>query len=178
MSPNADNLLYVVSTQWHIMSVVDFNGDNRDDILWRHSDGRITDWLGTLSGGFTSNAANALSGVSLDWQVAGVGDFNGDNRDDILWRNADGRITDWLGTLNGGFAPNSGNFYTSIGADWQVASIGDFNGDNRDDIVFRNADGRMTDWLGTMTGGFTDNLPNAYQTVDTHWHIQPPSALI
>jgi hypothetical protein len=36
----------------------------------------------------------------------------------------------------------------------------------------------MTDWLGTTTGSFTDNLPNAYQAVDTHWHVQPHLALV
>nr|NUR38024.1 hypothetical protein [Sphingomonas sp.] len=72
----------------------------------------------------------------------------------------------------------SANFYTSLGTDWTVASIGDFNGDTRDDILFRNSDGRMTDWLGTATGSFTDNLPYAYQAVDAHWHVQAHLALV
>ena len=176
--PNAAVMLDVVSPDWRIAGVGDFNGDGRDDILWRNVDGRITDWLGTGSGAFTDNVGNAYNAVANDWQVAGIGDFNGDHRDDILWRNVDGRITDWLGNASGGFTPNSANFYTSVGADWTVASIGDFNGDTRDDILFRNADGRMTDWLGTSTGSFSDNLPNAYQVVDTHWHVEPHTNLV
>ena len=178
LDPNGANFLDVVNTQWQIAGVGDFNGDGKDDILWRSTDGRITNWLGTPTGAFSDNASNGLNGVSLDWRVAGIGDFNGDGRDDILWRNTDGRITDWLGTASGGFTPNSGNFYTSLGTDWSVANIGDFNGDTRDDILFRNSDGRMTDWLGTATGSFSDNLPNAYQAVDAHWHTQPHFALI
>jgi len=35
------------------------------------------------------------------WQIAGTGDFNGDGRSDILARNTDGTITDWLGQADG-----------------------------------------------------------------------------
>jgi Ca2+-binding RTX toxin-like protein len=177
-APNSGAFYTSVDTSWQVVAVGDFNGDGNDDILWRSSDGRITNWLGTASGGFTDNVATAYNSVSLDWQLAGVGDFNGDHRDDILWRNADGRLTNWLSSANGGYAPNSGAFYASLSTDWQVASIGDFNGDHRDDILFRNTDGRMTDWLGTATGSFTDNVANAYTSVDIHWHIQPQPTFV
>jgi hypothetical protein len=104
--------------------------------------------------------------------VAGTGDFNGDGRDDVLWRRTDGALTDWLGTANGGLAPNSANLLTVVSSDWHVAAIGDYNGDGRDDILWRNNDGRITDWLGTATGAFTDNAAHALTAVDTHWHVQ------
>ena len=47
----------------------DFNGDGRSDILWRHDDGRLTDWLGATNGGFFDNAANAYTGVPTSWHV-------------------------------------------------------------------------------------------------------------
>jgi len=177
-APNSAAFYTSISTDWQIVGVGDFNGDGKDDIMWRNADGRITNWLGAAGGGFTDNVANAYNAVSLDWQVAGIGDFNGDHRDDILWRNSDGRVTEWLSTSSGGYAPNSANFYTSLSTDWHVASIGDFNGDTRDDILWRNDDGRISDWLGTATGAFADNVANAYTAVDTHWHIQPNSALV
>jgi hypothetical protein len=176
-TPNAANFSTNVSTGWQVVATGDFNGDGRDDIMWRNVDGRITNWLGGSTGNFIDNVANAYNGVSLDWHVAGVGDFNGDGRDDILWRNDDGRITDWLSTANGGYAANTASFYTSLATAWQVMSIGDFNGDGRDDILFRNTDGRITDWLGTTTGAFTDNMSNSYTGVDTHWHVQEPNHL-
>jgi hypothetical protein len=174
-TPNGGHFLDTVSTDWQIVGMGDFNGDGRADIMWRNTDGRITNWLGNGDGTFSDNVANAYNGVSLDWHVAGIGDFNGDGRDDILWRNDDGRITDWLSTASGGYAPNSANFYTSVGTNWQVAQVGDFNGDGKADILWRSSDGRMTDWLGTGSGGFTDNAANAYNSVDTHWHVTPES---
>jgi hypothetical protein len=172
-SPNAANLLDSVSTDWKIVGTGDFNGDGHDDIMWRNVDGRITNWLGTDAGAFTDNVTNAYNGVALDWHVAGIADFNGDGRDDILWRNTDGRITDWLSTTNGGYAPNSSHFYDRVSTDWHVVEVGDFNGDGNDDILFRNTDGRMTDWLGQTDGSFHDNAANALTSVATSWHTQP-----
>jgi hypothetical protein len=177
-TPNAANALAVVATDWQVVGTGDFDGDGRDDILWRNDDGRITSWLGTATGGFTDNIANAYNGVSADWHVVGIGDFDGDRRDDILWRNDDGRISDWLGTASGGFAPNAANALFMVALDWQVAAVGDYNGDGRDDILFRNDDGRLTNWLGTSTGGFSDNVANGYVATDNQWQIQPnPSGL-
>jgi hypothetical protein len=160
-----------VSTDWHVAGIADFNGDGRDDILWRNDDGRLTDWLGTATGGFQPNSGNLLEAVSTDWKVVGVGDFNGDGKADILWRNADGRITDWLGTGTGAFTDNVANAYNSVSLDWHVEDIGDFNGDGRADIAWRNDDGRVTDWLGTTNGGFQPNSANALYGVPNDWHI-------
>ena len=168
---NANNALYSVSTEWQVAGTGDFNGDGRADVLWRSLDGRLTNWLGSTNGQLADNVANALSTVSIDWHVAGVGDFNGDGRSDVLWRNADGRITDWLGNSVGGFSDNVAHAYNGVSTDWQVAGLGDFNGDGRDDILWRNDDGRITNWLGTNAGGFSDNVANAYNGVSLDWQI-------
>jgi|SRR5579884_3234962 len=172
-APNAANELDVVDPQWHIVGAGDFNGDGIADIMWRNTDGRITNWLGTPTGHFVDNVANAYNGVTLDWHIAGIGDFNGDGRDDILWHNDDGRITDWLSTSSGGYAPNSAVFYDQVSIDWQVAQVGDFNGDGIDDILWRNTDGRVTDWLGQPDGSFHDNAVNALSSVSAAYHPQP-----
>jgi hypothetical protein len=36
-----------------------------------------------------------LATVTNDWHVAGTGDFNGDGKTDILWRNDNGMVATW-----------------------------------------------------------------------------------
>jgi hypothetical protein len=178
----------------------DFNGDGRDDILWREEDtGHIGNWLATPSAGFTSNAANSLVDVPSEWTVAATGDFNNDGNDDIVWYNSNThQIGNWFGQDNGGwaindsllalsvfsvffqsadfngdgrdellvfaqanglltldvvFAQDDGDFeysmggYASVPDNWQIAGIGDFDGDGQDDLLWRNEQGTIGNWL-------------------------------
>ncbi|WP_308516414.1 M10 family metallopeptidase C-terminal domain-containing protein [Sphingomonas flavescens] len=129
----------------------DFNGDGRSDILWRDDNGQLSQWIATATGAF---GAGAGASVAISWKVAGLGDFNGDGRWDILWRNDNGALVDWLGSASGGWLQNGANWNASIGADWHVVGVADFNGDGRSDILWRNDNGLLSDWLGTSTGGF------------------------
>jgi len=160
-------------TSWHIAATGDFNGDGRDDILFRNDNGAITSWLGTANGGWFDNYQNAGTSAPTSWHIVGTGDFNGDGRDDILLRNDNGAVTNWLGTANGGWFDNYLNAGTSAPTSWHVASIGDFNGDGRDDILFRNDNGAITNWLGTASGGWFDNYANGGTSAPTSWHVQP-----
>ena len=160
-----------VSSSWQVAGTGDFNGDGKTDVLWRGSDGTVLDWLGSSTGAFTANWANA-GGAASSWHIVGTGDFNGDGRDDILWRNDDGTITDWLATATGGFAANSAYAGTGVPLSWTVAGVGDFNGDGRDDILWRNSSGQLTEWTATPGGGFVANDANASTFVSTNWHVQ------
>ena len=171
---NDSNAMVSVSASWNVASVGDFNGDGRDDILWRSDTGQLSDWLGTVGGGWQNNDANALVGVPSNWKIIGVGDFNGDNRDDILWRSDTGQLSDWLGQANGGFAGNDANAFTGVPLSWHIAQVGDFNGDNRDDILWRSDTGGFSNWLGQANGGFAGNDANALNSVTTAWHVQDP----
>ena len=150
----------------------DFNGDGLSDILWRNVGGQLSNWLGTAGGGFVVNDANAFASVPVDWQVVGTGDFNGDGRSDILWRNLDGWLSNWLATPGGGYSVNDANALTLVPNDWQVAGVGDFNGDGRSDILWRNVNGQLSNWLGTASGGYAINDIHAFADVPTDWQIR------
>ena len=168
---NNGNLFASVPTDWKVAATGDFNGDGREDILWRHDGGVLTDWLGNGSGGFTANSANLFATVPIDWKVAGTGDFNGDGKSDILWRHDGGALTNWLGTSNGGFVANDANVLASVPTDWKVVGTGDFNGDGLSDVLWRHDGGALTNWLGTPTGGFVANDANVLATVPLEWKV-------
>src|SRR3546814_6100396 len=79
------------------------------------------------------------------WSVAGTGDFDGDSRADVLWRNsANGYNTIWRSASS-----TTGLAVTALAAPWQVAGTGDFNADGKADILWRNpTSGANVIWLG------------------------------
>jgi hypothetical protein len=168
-SPAYASNVYVnggVDTSWHIQAVGDFNGDGKDDLLWRNSNGVFTTWDSTGLA-FTSNIYVSAS-VDTTWHVAGVGDFNGDGKDDLLWRNNNGTFTIWTST-GASFIPNT--FYSSsVDPSWSIAQIGDFNDDGKADILFRNsATGVFAEWDSNGSGFTTNVLVDG--SVGTSWSI-------
>jgi hypothetical protein len=162
---------YTVDAAWTVAASGDFNGDGRADIVLRNSNGLLTEWLGKADGTFFSNDAIATYSLPTDWKVAGAGDFNGDGRSDLLLRNNDGRVTEWLGQSNGTFLWNAAATY-ALGTDWKVAGIGDVNGDGRDDLVLHNASaGLVVDWLGEPGGTFFSNHAATSYALPQGWNI-------
>ena len=174
---NDTNAWELVPTSWRVDGTGDFDGDGRDDVIWRNDNGTFTTWLGQSDGGFVFNDANSWTVLPTSWQVVGTGDFNGDGRDDVLWRHADGWLTNWLGQANGAFVSNDANAWSAPLDYYHVATTGDFNGDNFDDFTLRGTDGVFVAWLGQANGGFTISY-SAHPEVPTNWRIQPEPNLL
>src|SRR5205809_7237478 len=88
--------------------------------------------------GWTIAAQGLVSAVGEQaWQVKGIGDFDGDGRADILWRNAStGENYIWL--MNG-LSTASQCSVNFVDPAWQVKGIGDFDGDGKADLLWRNS---------------------------------------
>ncbi|WP_460760993.1 FG-GAP repeat domain-containing protein [Lysobacter fragariae] len=72
---------------------------------------------------------------NLQWQVAGIGDFDGDGGADVLWRNlVTGANAIWKSAL----ASSQQGISSVANLDWVVAGIGDFDGDGKSDVFWRN----------------------------------------
>ncbi len=126
----------------------DFDGDGKDDILWRNSatgENYIYFMNGTAvrTGGFLRTVAD------LNWTIAGVGDFDGNGKADILWRNS-ATGENYIYLMNGTAIAGEGFIRTVADQSWQVAGIGDFDGDGEDDILWRNRDGGLSEAGGGL----------------------------
>lgn len=142
--------------QWFVSGIGDFDGDGQDDILWSKTEagGTALHWIflmgDTTTNPMTVKASNGLTRTALGLEVSGIGDFNNDGKDDILWRNVSNQKS-WVFIMNatqanlqagGGAAISTStslsNAVSSHNINWDVIGIGDFNNDGSDDIVWRN----------------------------------------
>ena len=135
---NRDQFILVGNLNWSIEAFGDTDGDGIDEIIWRHmTQGDLSMW--NVNGHSLLNSARFARMSDLNWQLQVLDDFNGDGNADILWRNdASGALAIWF--LDGRTILNSGKpFATFADPDWQIAGSGDFNGDGRADLFWRNA---------------------------------------
>ena len=166
---------------WEVAGILDFNGDGKDDVLMRRLNGEFNvtseagqyadDWRlyamdgRTVLGEGVPGGLHAESTVST-W-VAGVGDFDGDGRDDALLRRIDGtwHYLPFSRNVDDRIYWFSGHGAVALTDDlaWTAAGIADFNGDGKDDVLLRHEDGRWLyqpmDGKELLEGGGVPELP-------------------
>jgi glycosyl hydrolase family 113/VCBS repeat protein/FG-GAP repeat protein len=168
-----------VSTSWSVAQTGDFNGDGKADILWHNSNGDTSIWLLTANGTQTQVLSTTdLGVVPTSWNVINTGDFNGDGTSDILWHNSNGNTSIWLMTSNGTqIQVLSTTGLGGVPTSWNIAATGDFNGDGKSDILWRNSNGDTSIWFMTVSGTHMQVLSTSdLGGVPTSWLIQNAGA--
>ncbi|MCM3881632.1 MAG: FG-GAP-like repeat-containing protein [Vicinamibacterales bacterium] len=101
---------------------------------------------------------------------ASRGDFNGDGRFDLVWKNqSTGQLLTW--NMNGGTMV-SGRFMTpsSVAAGWDLGGSGDFNYDGKPDLIWHNTTtGDVVYWL--MDGAYNYSAGFLPGPVNPIWRI-------
>jgi hypothetical protein len=166
---NYAELMQVTDTNWQIMGTGDFNGDGKTDVLWRNtSTGQNVVWLmdGVNYGGY----AWLLEVADLNWEIVGTGDFNSDGKVDILWRNkATGENVVWY---MDGVTRTGWSYIEPAVSDlnWEIVGTGDFNGDGKTDILWRNkGTGQNVVWF--MDGVAYGSYAWLLEVTDLNWEI-------
>jgi hypothetical protein len=165
------NLPAVADLGWHIDGTGDFNGDGYVDILWRYYGPGGYNCVWFTNGTTITGGANLPAIADLSWQFAGTGDFNGDGKVDILWRNIGPGGYNCVWFMNGTTVTGGVNLPAVADSSWTIAGTGDFNGDGNLDILWRyiGPGGYNCVWFTngtTITGGA--NLP---AIADSSWTI-------
>ncbi len=87
---------------WTVTNVRDLDGDQKADLIWRHTSGATAAWL--MNGLTAKPSGTATLLADPNWTITNTIDTNNDLKGDLLWRSASGQTALWL--MNG-LAPTS-----------------------------------------------------------------------
>jgi hypothetical protein len=171
VGPGEGYVRTVSDQNWKIAGIGDFDGDGRVDVLWRN--GTTGDnYIYLMNGKSIAGEGYVRSVPDLNWKIAGVGDLNGDGKADIVWRNSVSG-ENYLYPMNG-IAIVAGEGYIRSVADqtWKIAAIGDYDGDGKSDIFWRNSSSG-DNYLYPMDGTTVKPAEGYLRAVpDQNWQVQ------
>ena len=154
-----------VPQEWKVNAFRDFNNDGIADIVWRDPQSeRIALWrMDATSAGV---AEIKFYNVPNDYRILAIADFNGDRRPDILfWNGKNGDVVTWQIKQDAvsfvlDYVTNKDGSIVNIKDIEQKYSVevsGDFNGDGKEDLLFRDRITGVT-VVWTMDGSTIQNL--------------------
>ena len=129
------------------------NNYNNIVYLWTNNDTTFSTW---------NWSTESVGRLEAGWEVAAVGDFEGDGIDDIMlidrntdnvwvWDDGNSSSKRWRGTLGEGF---------------EIEAVGDYNGDGKEDLLLREYN---TGWggMGYWGAGYAGNWVDLNARIET-----------
>jgi len=165
---------------WRIVGTGDFNADGKPDILWRDqgNTGSIAVWFMDGTTMTSATLTNPGSFPLLNWEIVGTGDFNGDGKTDILWRDTQsaGHIAVWFmdGTTMTSAVLTDPPAFPLL--NWEIQAVGDYDGDGKPDLLWRDQknSGKIAIWFmdGITRKSATLTNPDGFPILS--WRIVGP----
>jgi hypothetical protein len=108
----------------------------------------------------------------MAWQVKGVADLDGDGKADIVWRNAT-TGENYLYPMDATtIKASEGYFRTVADLNWQIVAVGDYDGDGKSDLLWRNSS-TGENYLYPMDGRTIKPGEGYLRAVaDQNWRVQ------
>jgi hypothetical protein len=174
------------TSDWVISGAADMNSDGHVDLVVRNSaadfsgvwllNGVDTQLIGTRA--FTYADGSLVKMNSTNVSIAGLGDFDGDGKVDILHRWANTDFTS-IWAMDGVVIKGRDRFISSTSSaprpafQAKVSAIGDFNADGNSDILFRDSvTGRNLLWTQAKgTGNYAVFNQSELPALPTNWRI-------
>ena len=166
----------------------DVNGDGQEDMILSRVIGdkrALTTFLGNSDGKFSYPITTQSSWNFIMQDSAYSGDFNGDDRIDILihWSNNDGKrqLLIYLGNIDGTFSEgvnwNSTRYHDPVAYPYS-AFVADINGDGKDDFIihYRHDNGKRYSivYKGSSTSPYMiDATTNALESTNNYVATDP-----
>ena len=125
-----------IDASWKFLGIGDLNADGIDDVVWRLPDGSVDVYV--MNGCTLPQTVTLGGNASPLWTFAGVGTVDAQNGA-MFWRDQDGDLVLWR--LHNGYSVFSNTLKAGTYASWTIAAVGDFNGDGKSDILWRDPGG-------------------------------------
>ncbi|HXZ15786.1 MAG TPA: VCBS repeat-containing protein, partial [Roseiarcus sp.] len=116
------------SANWQVVGVGDFTGNGQDDILFRYEDAtNAADPLNGITYIDFMNGTQVTGGAPTQWQVdnswvvAGIGDYYGAGKSDILWQQVSTGDT-YIWQMNGANVVSGALTSQQAGTGWTTQS--------------------------------------------------------
>jgi Bacterial Ig-like domain len=143
---------YMIPDSFRVVGVGDTNGDGKGDIIWRNESAQTTVVWYMNGSQFVDGGAVRLAGQTgpllndASWELVDTTRINDDAKFDIVWRNrTSNQVVNWI--MDGNVITTGGTTSQRLGAAYDIESVGDFNGDGRGDLLWRDTQGNVQMWL-------------------------------
>jgi hypothetical protein len=169
----------VADPSWQVAGVADFDGDRRADILWRNSATGQNYLFPMIQTDINKVDVKPTEGyvrtvADQSWKVAAVGDFDGDGKADIFWRNSSSGETYLFPMTGNAIKPGEGYVRRVPDLNWTVQAAADFDGDGKQDLFWRNASSGQN-YIFFMDGTAIKPSEGYVRTVpQTDWNVVGP----